>query len=113
MPETAEELCQRPDVKQELQRATGQKAEVEVKVETKDKFWFVTHGLLLVGSAILYYLIGSKFLPLGQTQVDLSHRVLRGFVFIVVVLAIAKAVKVYAIGRLDDAVTRFTLQRIQ
>src|SRR5690349_17173951 len=110
MPETAEELCQRPEVKQELQRATGQKAEVEVKVETKDKFWFVTHGLLLIGSAVLYYLIGSRFLPLEQAQVELSHRILRGFVFVVVVLAIAKAIKVYAIGRLEDAATRFTLQ---
>jgi small-conductance mechanosensitive channel len=113
MPETAEELCKQPEVRQELARATGQKAEAKVKAERKDKFWFVTHGLLLIGSAVLYYFIGSRFLPLVQAEVDFSHRLLRGFALIVAVLALAKAVKVYAIGRIEDAVTRFTLQRIQ
>ena len=112
MPETAEELCQKPEVREELARATGKKAEAKVKPETKDKLWFVTHALLLAGCAILYYLIGSKFLPLGEKEVDLSRRFLRGFALIVVALGSAKAVKVYALGRIDDAVTRFTLQRI-
>lgn len=113
MPETAEQLSQQADVRQELERATGQKSSGKVKAEAKDKFWFVTHGLLLLGSAVLYYLIGSKFLPLGETEINFTHRILRGFALIVVVLAMAKAVKVYAIGRIEDAVTRFTLQRIQ
>src|SRR6266566_8207023 len=113
MAETAEELSKQSDVRHELARATGQKPEVKVKAEAKDKFWFVTHGLLLLGSAILYILIGSKFLPLVEAEVDFTHRLLRGFALIVVVLAIAKSVKVYAIGRIEDAVTRFTLQRIQ
>ena len=113
MPETAEELCQKPDVRQELVRATGQKAEAKVKAEAKDKFWFVTHALLLGGCVIVYLLIGSKVIPLPQTQADLARRFLRGFALIVVILATAKAVQVYAIGRLEDAVTRFTLQRIQ
>lgn len=113
MPETAEQLSQQADVRQELERATGQKSSGKVKAEAKDKFWFVTHGLLLLGSAVLYYLIGSKFLPLEETEINFTHRILRGFALIVVVLAIAKAVKVYAIGRIEDAVTRFTLQRIQ
>ncbi|MEY2545367.1 MAG: hypothetical protein QOG48_484 [Verrucomicrobiota bacterium] len=113
MPETAEELRKQPEVQQELARATGQKADAKVKAEAKDKFLFVTHALLLLGSAVLYYLIGSKFLPLVQAEVDFSRRLLRGFALIVVVLAIAKAVKVYALGRIHDAVTRFTLSRIQ
>ena len=113
MAETAEELSKQSDVRHELARATGQKAEVKVKAEAKDKFWFVTHGLLLLGSAILYILIGSKFLPLVEAEVDFTHRLLRGFALVVVVLATAKSVKVYAIGRIEDVVTRFTLQRIQ
>jgi small-conductance mechanosensitive channel len=112
MPETAEELSKQPEVRQELARATGQKVEAKVKAETKDKFWFVTHTLLLLGSAVLYYLIGTKLIPLLQAEADLTRRFLRGFAFIVLVLATAKSVKVYAIGRIEDAVTRFTLQRI-
>ena len=113
MPETAEELRQKPEVRQELARTAGEKAREKVKAEAKDKFWFLTHGLLLIGCAVFYYLVGSKFIPLLQAEVDLSRRFLRGTALIIVVLATAKAVRVYAIGRIQDAVTQFTLQRIQ
>jgi len=113
MPETKEELERKPEVKKELARTTGEKKpEEKVKARGTDKFWFVTHGLLLIGCAVFYYLIGSKFIPLIQSEVDISHRFLRGVALIIVVLATAKSVRVYAIGRLDDVVTRFTLKRI-
>ena len=113
MPETAEQLSKQPDVRKELERTGGaKKPEEKVKAEPKDKFWFVTHGLLLVGCAVLYWLIGSKFIPLIESEVNLSHRFLRGAALVIIVLATAKSVKVYAIGRLEDAVTRFTLKRI-
>ena len=113
MPETAEQLSRQPDVRKELERTGGAKKPAEkVKAEPRDKFWFVTHGLLLIGCAVLYWLIASKFIPLVESEVDLSHRFLRGVALVIVVLATAKSVKVYAIGRLEDAVTRFTLKRI-
>src|SRR5882762_9710391 len=113
MPETAEELSEKPEVRQELARAGDTQAVEKVKAETKDKFWFVTHGLLLTGCAVLYYVIGTKLVPLVQSEVDLTRRLLRGAALIIVVLAIAKAMRVYAIRRIEDAVTRFTLKRIQ
>lgn len=112
MPETAEELCQQPDVREELQRATGEKAGEKVKAEARDKFWFVTHVLLVIGAAVLYYLVGSKFIPLPKPQTELARRALRGTALIIIAFAIAKAISVYAIGRLADASTRFTLKRI-
>ena len=113
MPETAEQLSKQPDVRKELERTGGaKKGEEKVKAPAKEKFWFVTHGLLLIGCAVLYWLIGSRFIPLIQSEVGLSHRLIRGAALIIIVLATAKSVKVYAIGRLDDAVTRFTLKRI-
>jgi small-conductance mechanosensitive channel len=113
MSETAEEISQKPEVRHELARAGDTKAVEKVKADTKNKFWFVTHGLLLVGCAVIYYLIGSRLLPLPQSEVDLARRFLRGAALIIVVLAIAKAVRVYALERIEDAVTRFTLKRIQ
>jgi small-conductance mechanosensitive channel len=113
MPETAEELRQKPEVRQELARTAGEKAREKVKAEPRDKFWFVTHGLLLIGCAVFYYLVGSKLVPLLQAEVDLTRRFLRGAALIIIVLAIGKAVTVYAIGRIEDAATRFTLRRIQ
>jgi small-conductance mechanosensitive channel len=113
MSETAEEISQKPEVRQELARAGDTKAIEKVKAETKNKFWVVTHGLLLFGCAVLYYLIGSKLIPLPQSEVDPTRRLLRGAALIIVVLGIAKAVRVYALERIEDAVTRFTLKRIQ
>src|SRR5881227_1680440 len=111
--ETAEEISRKPEVRQALSQTNGPKAgEEKVKAAAKDKFWFVTHALLIVGCAVLYYLIGSKLIPVPQNTVDVVRRFLRGAVLVVIVLAIAKAVSIYAIGRLDDAATRFTLRRI-
>lgn len=113
MPESAEELCQQPEVREELARATGQKAEQKVAPQTKDKLWFVTHTLLIAAAAVLYLVVGSKSIPLPRPQVDLTHRLIRSFALIVAILAVTKAIKVYAIGRIHDAATRFTLERIQ
>src|SRR5256886_8631490 len=114
MAETAEEISKKPEVRQALSQTTGPKpGEEKVKAATKDKFWFVTHALLIVGCAVLYYLVGSKLIPVPQNVVDLTRRFLRGAAFVIIVLAIAKAISIYVIGRLDDAAARFTLRRIE
>src|SRR5947207_8837281 len=110
--ETAEEISKKPEVRKELERAGKKEPAKKVKAAKTDKSWFVPHGLLLIGCAILYYLIGTKLLPLIQSEVDLGRRFIRGFALVVVVLATAKAVRVYAIGRIEDTVTRYTLRRI-
>ncbi|HEY1894148.1 MAG TPA: mechanosensitive ion channel family protein [Chthoniobacterales bacterium] len=111
---SAEDISKKPEVRQPLSRTSGPKTGTEkVKAATKDKFWFVTHALLIVGCAVLYYLVGSKLIPVPQNTVDLSRRFLRGAALIVIVLAVAKEISIHAIGRLDDAATRFTLRRIQ
>jgi len=113
MPETAEELFQRPDVRKELVRASGQKPAAQVKARTSDKFWFVTHALIIIGCAILYFLLSAKLVPLPKEPLDIIGRVLRAVALIVIVLAVAQAISIYAIGRIEDATTRFTLKRIE
>jgi small-conductance mechanosensitive channel len=110
--ETTEQVEQLPEVKKELQRTGEKQPEKKVKAKATDKFWFVTHGLLLIGCAVLYYFVGSKFIPLSQVEVELANRLIRGTALIILVLATAKAVRVYAIGRVDDSATRFTLRRV-
>src|SRR5438045_3050785 len=110
--ETAEEVSQKPEVRKELERTGDQKPAKKVKAATTDKFWFLTHGLLLIGCAVLYYFIGTKFLSLVQSEADLGRRFIRGFALVVIVLATAKAVRVYALGRIEDTVRRYTLRRI-
>jgi small-conductance mechanosensitive channel len=96
-----------------LARTGDTSAVEEVKVETTDKFWFITHGLFLVGCAVVYFLLGSKVIPLGQSEVELARRFLRGAALIIILLATAKAARVYVIRRICDAATRFTLKRIE
>src|SRR6266446_2063073 len=85
MAETAEELAKRTEVREALDQTTGQKP--RAAAETGDKFWFVTHLLLLVACGVLYYLIGSRFIPFPQTQVDLAHRLLHGASMFIIVPA--------------------------
>jgi small-conductance mechanosensitive channel len=114
MPETVEQVREKPEVRAELARTTGEKKPQEkVKARGTDKFWFVTHALLLMGCAALYFLLGSKFIPLSPPHVELARRLIRGCAFVVIVLGLAKAISVYALGRIEDASTRFTLKRIE
>ena len=110
MPETEEEISHRPEVREELDRTAPKKKN---KSEASDKFWFVIYLLILLGCAFLYYLAGSQFLPLPKMRVDLAHRVLRGAAIIVFLLGISSAVSIYAISRVSDPATRFTLKRIK
>jgi small-conductance mechanosensitive channel len=112
MPETAEAISEKPEVRKELQRATGEKPRQKLKARGRDKFWFGTYALILAGCVVLFLLLGAKVLPLPQPAVDVLRRILRGAALIVVVLAVAKAASVYALGRIEDASTRFTLQRV-
>ncbi len=108
MNETAEQISKQPEVREALDQTRGKK----VRAQAKDKFWFVTHALLLIGCGILYYLLASHFVPLPLPRVEMLLRLVRGTVMVIVLLAIAKAVSVYAIGSVADASTRFTLKRI-
>lgn len=114
MPETVEEVREKPEVREELAKTTGEKTPREkVKARGTDKFWFVTHALLIVGCVAFYWLLGSKIIPLPEARLELARRLVRGTAFVVIVLALAKAVSVYLLGRIEDASTRFTLRRIE
>ena len=113
MPDTtAEEITQRPEVKEELERASGDQVTTRVTAQTRDKLWFLTHALVLAGCAALYFLINTGFIPLKPAHSALAYRTLRGIALIVVLLAAAKLIIVYSIGRLTDVPTRHTLKRI-
>lgn len=109
MAETVEQVARQKEVREALEQTTGKPQ--PVKAEAKDKFWFVTHALLLAGCAVLAYVVGLKLVPLPTAYLEPTQRAIRGAAMIIIVLAIAKAVSVYAIGRVSDAATRFTLRR--
>jgi small-conductance mechanosensitive channel len=112
MAETAEELRKRPEIRKELDRATGQKHRGTVETESTDRFWFVVYGGVLAICAVIYFLVGAKLIPLPGTAVNIAQRILRGAVLVTIVLAAARALSVYGLARIEDSATRFTLKRI-
>src|SRR6266404_27317 len=112
MAETAEEISRKPEIRKELQRATGEKRSEKVKPGGRDKIWFVIQALIFAGCVAMYFLVGSQLIPLPQASASVVQRILRGTVLIVIVLAVARVISVYALGRIEDSSTRFTLQRV-
>ena len=71
MTETAEELGKRPEIRKELERATGQKHQEKVETGGGDKFWFVIHAIVLAICAAIYFVIGAKIIPLPDALLAL------------------------------------------
>jgi small-conductance mechanosensitive channel len=112
MAETTEELRKRPEIRKELERATGEERREKVETHGRDRFWFVIYGSVLAVCAAVYFLIGAKIIPLPDAGISIAQRILRGVALITLVLTVARAISFYAIGRIEDASTRFTLKRI-
>lgn len=112
MAETAEQISQRPEIRKELERTTGQKRPEKVRARARDKFWFVIHGFVLAACVAAYFVLSWKLVPLPQATLGLVGRIVRGAALIVIVLTVARIISVYALGRIEDSSTRFTLQRV-
>jgi len=112
MAETTEELRKRPEIRKELERATGKERSEKVETHGRDRFWFVIYVGVLAVCAAVYFVIGAKLIPVPDAGISIAQRILRGVALITVVLTVARAISFYAIGRIEDASTRFTLKRI-
>ena len=107
-----EQLKQRADVQAALSETSRAAPPEKPKAATKDKLWFGSYLLLLVGLGVFYYLFSLRFFGLPRTVVDFLLRYTRGVILIVLVLTASKAVQVYLIGRVHDTVNRYNLRRI-
>lgn len=110
MTEAVAELCQDREVQEALDESAGRARRAP---EKSDRFWFITHLVVLIACLVLYYLAGSHLVPLSKPQVELGQRLLRGAAMIVVLFAVSSAISLYAISRVADQSTRFTLKRIK
>src|SRR6266705_4748919 len=57
MAETAEEISRKPEIRKELQRATGEKRPETVKAGGRDKLWFIVHAVVLAGCVAAYVIL--------------------------------------------------------
>jgi small-conductance mechanosensitive channel len=112
MAETAEEISRKPEVRKELKRATGEKQSEKIQARGRDKFWLLVHAFILAGCAVAYWLFSFKLIPLPESTLRFLARIVWGTALIVIVLAVTRIISVYALGRIEDSSTRFTLQRV-
>lgn len=112
MAETVEDLRKRPEIRKELERATGQKHEESIEPDGADRFWFIVYAVVLGICAVLYFVTGAKLIPLPDNAVAITQRILRGIALITIVLTIARALSAYGLARIEGAATRFTLGRV-
>ncbi len=111
MVDVAEQITQKPEIQEELARTGGRRPGKAVP-ERRDRLWFLTHIVILLGCAAIYFLIAAKVIPVPPNRTLLAYRILRGVAVIVLLLATAKAIIVYSISRVSEAATRYTLKRI-
>jgi len=107
-----EQVKEREDVKQALKQTTATAPQDQPKAKTKDKLWLGTHVIVIIGLAVFYYLLQFKVFGFAARFVPYIQKLDKAAIAVVLLLAIAKVVDVYLIGRLDNAVSRYTLQRV-
>lgn len=110
-----EQVKAQADVKRALKQTSTVKPDETPKAETKDKLVFSTHVLVLIALAVFHYVLRFSFFGFAAqhpTFIDLLQRIDLIAMGVVAVLAVAKIVDVYFIGRIDSPVARFNLRRV-
>src|SRR5215211_5385446 len=108
-----EELKQQEEIKTALKQTSGSK-EIAPKpaVNRQDKFWFSTYILILLGLLALYYLLGSELFSPNTQYIPWLRRWVIGAILIVLVIAIAKGIRVYWINQVENKPARYNLTRV-
>jgi len=107
-----EQVKQQADVKQALKQTSSVKPEEKPKAETKDKLWLGTHAIVLLSLVVLYYVLQFKVFGFAARFIPFIQKLDKTAIAIVLLLAVAKVVDVYLIGRLDSPVSRYNLRRV-
>lgn len=74
--------------------------------------WLGMYIFLLLVLATLYYLLRLELVPLAPRYLPPLRRIVVGSMAIVLILAVARLVRAKSIDVIDNAVTRYNLQRI-
>ena len=108
-----EQLKEQEDVKTALKQTAGTKETAPKPVaNVQDKFWFGTYILIVLGLLAFYYVLGSDIFPPNARYIPSLRRLLVGAVFIVLVMGIAKSIRVYLISQVENRPARYNLTRV-
>ena len=111
-----EQVKSREDVKRALKQTSSLKpVEDTPKAETKDKLVLTTHVILLLALAAGHLVLKFSLFGFAATYprfIELLQRLVFSAMAVVLILAIAKIVDLYLIGRIDSPVARYNLRRM-
>jgi len=107
-----EQVKQQEDVKRALKQTSTIKPEDQPKAETKDKLLLGTHVIVLLALAALHFVLQFKFFGFAARFIPYIIKLNQSVMAVVLLLAIAKIIDVYLIGRLDSPVARYNLRRV-
>ena len=106
----AEKIEHDPKVRRELNRTTGRIKETVTR--TADKLLIGTHAILLLLLGGFYFLLGLKFFGFATKYVPPIGKLTLAAMAVVLVLALRKLISVYFIDRIENPVSRYTLNRL-
>ena len=107
-----EQVKQQEEVKRALKQTSIVKPDETPKAETKDKLLLGTHVIILIALAVVRIVLQFSFFGFASRFIPLLQKLNLSVMAIVLLLAIAKIVDVYLIGRLDSPVARYNLRRV-
>ncbi|HYR77519.1 MAG TPA: mechanosensitive ion channel family protein [Pyrinomonadaceae bacterium] len=107
-----EQVKQQEDVQRALKQTSTVKPEEKPEAETKDKLLLGTHVILLLALAVVHLVLQIKFFGFAARFIPLIQKINLSVMAVILLLAVAKVVDVYVIGRIDSAVSRYNLQRV-
>ncbi len=108
-----EQLKEQEEVRTALKQTEGTKEIVPKPVpELRDKLWFGTYLLVLLGLLAFYYLLGTDLLSAEIPYIATLRSLLLGGVSIVLAGAIAKSIRVYLINQIENKPARYNLTRV-
>jgi small-conductance mechanosensitive channel len=108
-----EQVKEREDVKQALKQTTSTlKPEETPKAETKDKVWLGTHAITFLALAAVYLVLQFKLFGFAARFIPWIQAIVKSAMAVVLLLAVAKIVDVYVIGRIVSPVSRYNLRRV-
>ena len=107
-----EQVKQQEEVKRALKQTSIVKPDETPKAETKDKLLLGTHVIILIALAVVRIVLQFSFFGFASRFIPLLQKLNLSVMAIVLLLAVAKIVDVYLIGRLDSPVARYNLRRV-
>jgi small-conductance mechanosensitive channel len=108
-----ERIREQENVRNALKQSPAAGEPQKPVAQTKDKVWFGGYVLVLIGLGALYYLFTLNFFGFSDEAVGKFQKYTKAAALLVVVFALAKVSEVYLLGRIEDAVSRYNLKRIQ